>query len=61
MGVQAPTDKGKGSAVNGKPNLSSYKNTKNPRDTSAADDIYKMLAEKDPEVAKTFAANLRGE
>jgi hypothetical protein len=36
-------------------------NTKNPRDTSAANDIYEILKAKDPKAAETFAKNVLGE
>ena len=36
-------------------------NTKNKRDTDAANDIYEMLKAKDPKAAETFAKNVLGE
>ena len=36
-------------------------NSRNPRDTNAADDLYEIIKAKDPEMAEKFAKNVTGE
>ena len=56
--AQRPSNQGSKAASR----LSQVKgNTKNPRDTSAANDIYEILKAKDPKAAETFAKNVLGE